>query len=69
MDEIRYFHLELDAKIGDEQYVHNGDEFEAYINDDVPDTTPDKIYPAQFKEEPYQGYYLPDINEIGRHEN
>ena len=66
MDEIRIFHVELDNKIGHDQYVHNDADFENYINEDVPDPLCNNVYPPNFKEEPYLGYDLPELDEIGR---
>ena len=64
MDQIRAFHHELDSKIGDDQYIDNDSNFSTFLNDDVPD--PDIIDPYQDpNEEPFQGYELPEIDEIG----
>ena len=69
MDEIRLFHTELDNNIGQDQYVHNDHEFSSYINEDVPDPGCNDLYPQRFTEEPYQGYDIPDIDEIGKSED
>ena len=69
MDEIRLYHIELENKIGQDQYVHNDHDFNSYINEDVPDPSNDDLYPSIFKEEPYQGYEIPEIDEIGRTED
>jgi hypothetical protein len=68
MNQIRAFHHELDSKIGDDQYIDNDSDFSTFLNDDVPD--PDIVDPYRNpKEEPFQGYELPEIDEIGAMED
>ena len=66
MNQIRAFRQELDSKIGDNQYIDNDSDFNTFLNEDVPD--PDNTNPYQQSnpnEEPFQGYELPEIEEIG----
>ena len=72
VDKIARFHSDLDEKLGTDEYVDNCEDFTAFINEDVPDpTTPDPSYnaPLDPNEEPYQGYQLPEIDEIGKMED
>ncbi len=72
MRQIQDYHNELESKIGDDQYVDNAADFNAFINEDVPDPEQDDPYDtpsANPKEEPYQGYNLPEIDEIGAMED
>ena len=69
MDEIRLFHIQLDQKIGDDQYIFTDNEFSAYVNEDVPEPGIGTLYPDEFVEEPYSGYNLPDVDEVGKMED
>ena len=73
MDNIRQFHLELDSKLGDELlYINNDSDFSKFLNEDVPDPSVDNPYEDRVNdgtEEPYQGYRLPEIDEIGNIED
>lgn len=65
MDQVRQYHNSLDARLGDDQYVNNNDEFEDYINEDQPDPSDSDAYVGKDNKEPYRGYHLPDIDDIG----
>lgn len=70
MDRIREYHRELDTKLGDDQYIDNDTDFSKFLNEDVPDPSINNPYEGRGhgntgKEEPYQGYNLPEIDEIG----
>ena len=68
MDQIRQFHIDLDLKLGNDQYIDNDGDFTKFLNEDVHDPENGQIY-DQSLEEPYQGYHLPDIDDIGKMED
>ena len=72
MQDIRTFHTSLKTYLGNDQYIYDDHEFSNFLNEDIPDPIEDK-YPTSFtphgKEEPYQGYQLPEIDEIGNLED
>ena len=37
VQQVNDFHQELDKKLGDDQYVDTSDDFESFINEDVPE--------------------------------
>ena len=55
MNDIRKYHHDLEQKLGDEQYTHNDQGFQYYINDDVPDSPDSVLYSEPYKIKPYQG--------------
>ncbi len=67
--QIRDYHNQLESKLGDNQYIHNDNDFKAFINEDEIDlednfyntVTHDTVDP---NEEPYHGYELPDIDTV-----
>ena len=62
--QIQKYHDDLESKIGDKQYVDNSADFDTFVNDDVPDPEEEDPY-LNPNEEEYQGYSLPEIEEIG----
>ena len=64
---INDYYNKLDKKLGNDRYIDTSDDFFAFVNKDIPNNEeelghPDPLAPG---EEPYQGYHLPDIDEIG----
>ena len=66
MDTIRQFHDNLDSTIGDNSYVSTESEFNAFINEDIPDPDEDiyDILREQGNEEPYHGYDIPEVDKV-----
>lgn len=66
MERIRKYHDDLEHVIGDGNYVSTGAEFDAFINEDIPDPDDDdlKREPKAENEEPYQGFDEPDVDDI-----
>ena len=72
MEEVRQYHVHLDTKLGDDNYVYTDGEFNSFVNEDVPDEMEGNTYPPRFQEtfeEPYQGYELPHVDEVGKLED
>ena len=68
---INDYQSRLDDKLGDDQYIDSSEDFTAFINEDIPDDDedPDSMGQVIPEEEPYQGYHLPEIDEIGKMED
>ena len=66
MNRIRDYYEKLEKVIGDDQYVSNESEFERFVNEDVTDPKEEAYEGLREKghEEPYQGYDLPDIDDL-----
>ena len=66
MEKIRDYHDQLEQAIQDEQEITSGDEFDAFINEDVPDPNEDQdnARDLQGNEEPYLGYDIPEFDAV-----
>ena len=66
MNRIRDYHKNLEKVIEDDQYVSTEPEFERFVNEDVPDPREEAYEGLREKEheDPYQGYDLPDIDDL-----
>ena len=66
ISKVRQYHIDLDTKLGNDQYIDNDADFCRFLNDDEHDPETGTLYPNNGLEEPYQGYHLPDIDDIGK---
>ena len=66
MNQIQDYHKKLEKVIGDNQYVSTESEFERFANEDVPDPREEAYEGLREKGhgDPYQGYDLPDIDNL-----
>lgn len=61
IQQINDYHQELDKKLGDEHYINSSEDFEVFLNEDVPEIDRQ----VRENEEPYLGYNLPEIDLVG----
>ena len=68
MNKTRYYQKKLEKVIPNEQYISTEPEFGWFINEDVQDRREDMygVLRDEGIEEPYQGYYFPDIDDFSR---
>ena len=66
MNIIRDYHEKLEKMVGDDHYVSTESEFELFVNEDVPDPSEEAYEGLREKwhEDLYQGYDLPDIDDL-----
>ena len=66
MNKIRDYHKKLEKVIDNNQYVSTESEFERFVDEYLPDPR-EEAYEGLIKkdhEETYQGYDLPDIDDL-----
>ena len=71
MNRIQYYHENLEKVIGNDQYISTESEFERFVNEDVLDPIEEAYEGLRGKghEDPYQEYYLPDIDDFSLDKN
>ena len=63
IEKIRAYHDGIEMTMADCHYIDNSPDFASFVNEDLPDPEMGEIYNSN--EEPYHGYTLPEIEEIG----